>query len=78
LNLLNDSDEAGTIGQVSVVQKKADARVMAILIQVINTIRVEETSATLYPVNDVPLVKEELSEVRAILAGYASNERYFI
>ena len=47
---------------------------MGVLIKVINASRVEATGPALDAMNDVTLLKQELGEIRAILAGDARDQ----
>jgi hypothetical protein len=60
------------------VQKKIAILGMGILVDVIHTGGIEERRTALDAVNFVSLFKQKFREVRAILAGNACNERYFL
>ena len=48
-----------------------------ILVDVVNALGVEQRRTALDAVNDVALLKQELSEVRTVLARDAGDEGYF-
>jgi len=70
---LHDPDQAARIGHVTVVQDELPAPHVRVLVQVIDSIRVEERGAALDAVDLVAFPQEELGEVGAILAGDARN-----
>jgi hypothetical protein len=77
LRLLDDTDEAGGVRQVAVVQEKAHPLLVRIAVEVVNAIGIEQTGAALDAVNDVALAKQEFCEVRTVLAGDAGDEGDF-
>jgi len=77
LGLLDDADEAGAVGQVAVVQEEAHILFMPVAIEVVDTVGVEQASATLDPVIDVALIEQEFGKIGAVLAGDAGDEGDF-
>ena len=57
LGLLDDADEAGAVGHVPMVQEESYVMFVAILIQMVDAIGVEETGAALDAVDDVAFVE---------------------
>ena len=74
LGLLDDTDKAGGIRHVPVVQHQAALRVVRIAVQVIDALRIEKGSAALYAVDDIALIEQELGEVRTVLPGDPGNQ----
>ncbi len=77
LNLLNDADEVGRIGQIAIVEEETAIGRVWILIDMIYAIRVEERGTPFKAMDDIPLLKEKLSEIGTILTCYASDKSYF-
>ena len=77
LNFLNDADEAGAIGQVAMVKEKANAFVVTVLVEMVDTVGVEETGTTFDAVDDVASVEKKLGEIGAVLTGDAGDEGDF-
>ncbi len=78
LGLLDDADEAGAICHVAMVQKKTHAFFMAILIQVVDAVGIEQRGAPLQAMHDVAFVEQEFGQVSAILPGHAGNQCNFL
>ena len=51
---------------------------MRVLVQMIDATGVEAARAPLDPMHLIPLLKQELRQVAAILACYACNEGFFV
>jgi hypothetical protein len=77
LHLLNDVHQAGRVCHIAVVQNEVAILFVWILIQMVNTIGIEQRSAALDTVNIVTLVQEKLGEISAILAGDTGNQSTF-
>ncbi len=73
LDLLDDADEIGGVGEVAVVQDEIAVADVRILIEVVYAIRVERRRAALDPVNNVSLAEKQLSQIGAVLAGDSRN-----
>ena len=78
LDLLDDAHQAGTVGHVAVVQGETPVLDMRILIQMIDTVGIEQRTAALDAVHVVALVEQEFGEIGAVLAGDAGDECDFI
>lgn len=77
LNLLNDADEAGAIGQVAMMEEEAYAFVVTILVEMIDAVCVEETRATLYAVDDVAFIEQKFRKIGTVLTGNTGDEGDF-
>ena len=77
LNLLNDADQVGRIGQVAVMHEEADIGLVRVLVEMIDAVRIDERGTALDAVDDIALVEQEFGEKRPILAGDAGDERDF-
>ncbi len=74
LGLLDDADEVGRVGQVAVVHEEAHARLVRVVVEVVDAVGVEQAGAALDAVHDVALVEQELGQVGAVLPGDAGDE----
>ncbi len=77
LNLLDDADEAGAIGHVTMVEEEAYFFLVAVFVEMVDAVGVEKAGAALDAVDDVAFVEEEFGEVGAVLTGDASDEGDF-
>ena len=77
LDLLDDADQVGGIGQIAVMQVQAHAALVRILVQMIDAVGVERGGAALDAVNLVALVEQQLRQVGAVLAGDAGDQGSF-
>ena len=75
-DLLNQPDQVGRVGQVSVVQEEPPAGFMGVLVQVVDTCGVEGRGAPLHPVHHVALAEQQLREVRAVLPRHPRDQRH--
>ena len=73
-HLLHDPYQAAGIGHVSIVENEIAIAYVRVLVKMIYAIGIEQRGAALDPVYLVALGKQELGEVRAILAGNAGDE----
>jgi hypothetical protein len=76
-DVIEESGEGAAIGKVGVVQEKAGAGRVYVLIYVIDAVGVEAGGAAFQAMDLVAFVEEQLGEIRAILAGYARDECAF-
>ena len=76
-DLLNDADEVRGVGQIAVVQHEAAVAFVWVLIQVVDSVCVEQRGAALNAVNFVPFFQQKLSQVGAILPRDAGNQCFF-
>ena len=77
LNLLDDADEIGGVGQIAVVQNEIAVADVWILIQVVNAIRIEQRRAALDAVDHIAFAEQKLCQIGAILAGYSGDKGNF-
>src|SRR5262249_45852162 len=76
LCVLNNSDEVGRIGHVTVVKNEPQRGVMRVLIKVIDPPSIEGRRSPLNPMDDVALLEEEFGQISAIFTldtRYKSN-----
>jgi hypothetical protein len=77
LDLLDDADQVGRVGQVPVVQEKPATLLVRVLVEVIHAIRVEERGPALDAVHLVPLGQQKLGQIGPVLTGDAGDEGFF-
>jgi len=65
------------VGKISIVKKKSGSGFMRIHIYMVDTKSIKSTGSPYDAMNLISPGKEELCQVRAILSGDASNERFF-
>ena len=75
LDLLDDADEIGRVGQIPVMKLQPHVRLVRILIQMIDAIGIEGGRAALDAVDVVALREQQFGQIRAILAGNAGDQR---
>ena len=75
LHLLDDANQVGGVGEVAVVQDEAPARVVRVLVEMVDAVGVEAGSAALDAVNLVALVEQEFGEVSPVLPGDPGDQR---
>jgi hypothetical protein len=68
LHFLNDSDEIGRIGKVSVMQTKMRIVDVRIFVEMIYTIGVEKLAAALNSVYFIPVIEQEFGKISSILS----------
>src|SRR3989344_1984765 len=69
LHLLHDVDQTTGIGHVTVMQHKLATLYMRVLIQMIDTIRVEEGGPAFYAVDFIAFLQQKFSQVGPILTS---------
>ncbi len=77
-DLLNQADQVGCVGDVAMVQEKANSRLMGIPIQMVDSRGIEKGCSPFYAMDDISLFEQELGQVRAILAGHSSDQCSFV
>ena len=77
LNLLDDADQIGGVGQVAVVQDEIAVADVRVLVQVVDAIRVERRRAALDAVDDVAFAEQQFGQIGAVLAGDAGDQGNF-
>lgn len=60
LNLLNDANQVGGVGKVTVVQNESTAFLVRVLVQMIDSVRIEEGCSTFEAVDFVFLILKEI------------------
>ena len=73
-NLLNDANQARTVGHVAIVKNEATVAQMRIFVYVVNTVGIEAGRAALDAVDLIAFFEKQLCQVRAVLAGDAGNQ----
>ena len=73
LNLLDNSDQIGRVGQVAVMQFEFGIINMRVLIQVINPVGVKQRGTAFDAVYFIALAQQQFSQVSAILPGHAGD-----
>ena len=74
LDLLDDADQVGGVGQVAVVEDEAAVGVVRVLVEVVDAVGVEQRGAAFDAVDGVAFVQQEFGEIGAVLAGDAGDE----
>lgn len=75
LHLLHDADQIGGVGEVTVMQNQLAIILVRVLIEMIDTLGVEERRPAFDTVHRIAFPDEEVGEVSTILAGNAGDER---
>ena len=73
LHLLDDADEAARIRHVTVMQNEPAVFLVRVLVQMVDTVGIEQRGAPLDAVDFVTLVEQEFRQIGAILSGYARD-----
>ena len=76
-DLLDDADQVGRIGQVTIVKVKAGTPGVRILIEMIDTGGVEGRGAPLDAMNSVTLGEQQLGQIGAVLTGHPGDQCHF-
>jgi DNA polymerase III subunit gamma/tau len=74
LDLLDDANQVGAVGEVTVMQDKVAIINMGILIEMIHPLGVEQGRTALDAVNDIALTEQEFSQIGTVLAGDAGDQ----
>ena len=69
LHLLDDSNQVGAVGEVPVMEHQPRITLMRILIEMINSVRVEATGPALDSMYLVSLLEKKFGQIAAVLAG---------
>ena len=77
LDLLDDADEVGRIGQVAVVEDQITIFNMRILIKMVDAVGIKERRAALEAVDDIAFFQQEFGKVSAVLSGDTGDECCF-
>jgi hypothetical protein len=78
LDLAEQPEKVRRVGHVAVMQEKPDAGVVAVAVEVIDALGVQQRGTALDAVHDIALRQQEIGEVGAILTGDPGNERDFL
>ena len=73
---MHEGAEVGRVGKVAVVEEEPDTLEVRVLVQVLDAPRVEAGGAADDAVHHVPLLQEELGQVRAVLPGDPRDQRH--
>jgi hypothetical protein len=71
--LLDNADQAGAIGEISMVQEEFNIGIVSIPVEVIYPISIEERCAPLNSMDDIPLAKEKFRKICPILPCDSGN-----
>ena len=74
LHLLDDSNQVGTIGKIAIVEHKPRIAFMRVLVEVIDSGGIETTGPAFDPVHYIALLKQQLSQIAAILPSNTGNK----
>jgi len=77
LHFLNDASQVAGVAEVAVVQLEARIVDVRVLVDVVHALGVEGAGAALDAVHDVAFFQQQLSQIGAVLAGYAGDECNF-
>ena len=78
LHLLDDTDQAGGIGQIPMMQNELAIRFMGILIQVVNPVGIEKRRAALDAMDFIAFFKQQFGQIGPVLSRYTRNQRYLV
>ena len=73
LDLLEHAAQRGPVGQIAVMQREIGAADMRVMIEVIDTVGVEEAGAAHQPVNLVAFAEEQFGQIRPVLTGHTGD-----
>ena len=73
LNLLDDTDQVGRVGKVTIMENEVAMSNGWILLEKVDAVGAEKRGPALDPVDDVALLEQEFGQVCTILAGNPSN-----
>jgi hypothetical protein len=71
---LHDADQVGRVAEIAVVQDEPPLALVRILVEMIDTIGIEERRTALDAVDFVTLLQQELREVGAVLPRGARDQ----
>ena len=77
LQVVDELDEIHGVGEVAVVEEKANAIDMRILVEVVDPRCVERTGAPDDAVDFVAFGEQKVRQIRSVLASDACNESFF-
>ncbi len=76
-HFLNDAAQIGGIRQVAEMETEADILLVRVLIEMVDTGRVERGGTPFQPVHAIALVEQKFAQISAVLSGHADDESRF-
>ena len=73
LDLLENTDQVGGIGQISIMKDKVSVVHMGVLVQVIDAVGVEQGGPAFDAVDFIAFFQQEFGKIGAVLAGDAGD-----
>jgi hypothetical protein len=77
LDLLEDADQVGGIGEVPVVENEIAVLLVGVLVEVVDAVGVEGGCPAFDAVDFIAFFQQEFGEVGAVLAGDAGDQCFF-
>lgn len=77
LDALYYPDQAGAVGEITIVQLEVAIVYVRILVEVIDSVGVEQRRTALQAMDFVALAQQEFCQVGAVLSGNACDQGYF-
>ena len=77
LDSLDDPDQAGGIGHITMMENEAAVLFVGILVQVIDPVCIEQRGPSLDAMNLISFFEQKFRQVGSVLSGYAGNECFF-
>ena len=74
LDLLDDPDQVGRVGEVAVMQNELAVVDMRVLVEMVDPVGVEQGRAAFDAVDGVAFLEQEFGEIGTILAGDAGDQ----
>jgi hypothetical protein len=78
LDLLDDADQAGAVGEVAVVELETDVGFVEITVEVIDPSGVERGGAPFDTVDNVALAQQKFREIGAVLSSHPGDQSDFV
>jgi hypothetical protein len=73
-HLLDDPDQAGAVGEVTVMELEADIGLVQVAVEVVDPSGVEGRGAPLDAVDFIALAQQQFGEIGAVLSGHAGDQ----
>jgi len=73
LHFLDNPDQAGGIREIAMMQGEIESLLMGVVIEMINSIGVDQGRPALDAVNRITLGQQQFGEIRTVLAGNTGN-----
>lgn len=77
LDALYYPDQAGAVGEITIVQLEVAIVYVRILVEVIDSICVKQRRTTLQAMHLITLAQQKFCQVGAVLSGNACDQGYF-